>query len=589
MTRWRQANLLIVSVLLGFAAPRLMRAQQREDNPAPRFPSYLKQPRSVDDLLPQARAFVATKEGNQGIGMGTFSSGDTILIIPSVTAEPMPLEAVRRALVERGIKPVIITEAQMAGLTEQDADAVRKATVIPGADKGYLEARNYWIDDYPRVFAHPDVARQWLRKRRPDLYDDLWPKDQQMSPELEAKAAKLSMKGIGAAVRAYLDQHPEVKGVYWGMPGGGFYGRYMAPQQAKFKGFTTFANSWALMSQVLTFPSDVGRLIEKKTLDMITPDIDQVRVTDAEGTDVAWSVTPEMERRWKQGMYWPNHLLMYPDSATGQYSYTFESYPAPNKDWIPREPIAMANGVIAGTNGSGGFWPRMEIHLKDGYITAVKGGGIYGDVIRQFLDYPHINDLTYPYYKHPGYWHLWEVALGTNPKFFRDPSDFYGGGHAGIYCLTFERYRSGEIHWGFGNELPNEPGSFGLPATWLKFGADHDLPTGHDFHIHNYFITYRVHYRSTGEWANVIDRGHLTALDDPEVRALAAHYGDADRILTEDWVPGIPGVNAPGNYEDYSRDPWKYANAQMKKILAGTYTHDYPGKAERKSHQTGTR
>ena len=168
-------NLLIVALLFGIVGPGLVRAQKAE-NPAPRFPSYLKQPRSVDDLMPQARAFVTTKEGNQGIGMGTFSSGDTILIIPSVTAEPMPLEAVRRALVERGIKPVIITEAKMVGLTEQDAEAVRKATVIPGADKGYLEARNYWIDDYPRVFAHPEVARQWLKKRRPDLYPTSGPR-----------------------------------------------------------------------------------------------------------------------------------------------------------------------------------------------------------------------------------------------------------------------------------------------------------------------------------------------------------------------------------------------------------------------------
>ena len=64
----------------------------------------------------------------------------------------------------------------MVGLTERDAEAVRKATVIPGADKGYLEARNYWIDDYPRVFAHPEVARQWLKKRRPDLYPTSGPR-----------------------------------------------------------------------------------------------------------------------------------------------------------------------------------------------------------------------------------------------------------------------------------------------------------------------------------------------------------------------------------------------------------------------------
>jgi hypothetical protein len=267
---------------------------------------------------------------------------------------------------------------------------------------------------------------------------------------------------------------------------------------------------------------------------------------------------------------------MYPDSATGKYGWQIDNYPTLNKEWTPRAPIALANGVIAGTNGSGGFWPRMEITLKDGYITGVKGGGIYGDVIREFMQYPHINDVTYPYYDKPGFWHLWEVALGTQPKNFRDPSDFYGGGHSGIYCLTFERYRTGVIHWGFGNEIPSEAGSVGQPVRWLKFGADHNLPTGHDFHIQNYFITYKAHRSTTGEWVTIVDKGHLTALDDPEVRALAAKYGDPDRLLSEDWVPEIPGINAPGSYEDYARDPWKYADAQMKKILNGTYEHYYP-------------
>ena len=72
------------------------------------------------------------------------------------------------------------------------------------------------------------------------------------------------------------------------------------------------------------------------------------------------------------------------------------------------------------------------------------------------------------------------------------------------------------------------------------------------------------------------------------MRALAAHYGDPGRILAEDWVPDIHGVNATGIYEDYARDPWKYANAQVKKILAGTYAHYYPGEAETKSRQAAT-
>jgi hypothetical protein len=56
-----------------------------------------------------------------------------------------------------------------------------------------LEITDYWIEDFPRVFAHPQVAKDWLKKRRPDLYRDLYPEDQQMPAELRAKADKLTM------------------------------------------------------------------------------------------------------------------------------------------------------------------------------------------------------------------------------------------------------------------------------------------------------------------------------------------------------------------------------------------------------------
>jgi len=542
----------------------------------PRFPSYMKTPTSVEELMPQARALASSKGGIQGIPMGKFGRGDTLLLVPDVFAERLPLEAVKRALEERGIKVIIKTEAEMVGVTPEDAAKYHKLVLIPSAKEGFLEARNYWINDYPRVFAHPEVAMEWLRKRRPDLYDALYPREQRVSPEFKATAEKMNMNGIGAAIRDYLDKHPEVSGVYWGKSGGGFYGRYLGPQHGKFAGLTAFTNHWVLSSELATFPSDVFHLVEKKTLQLMTLDIDKVHVTDPEGTDVTWDVTPEMAKRWIGNIYEPNHLFMYPDTATGKNGVTIDNFPKPNPEWTPREPIAMINGVIAGTNGSGGFWPRMEITYKDGYMTQVKGGGIYGEIIRQFLEYPGINDTMYPYYKHPGFWHLWEIALGTNPKYFRDPSDFYEGGHAGVYCLTFERYRTGVFHWGFGNEIANEPGSLGLPGKWLKFGADHDLPTGHDFHIHNYFATYQVHRSSTGQWVKIVDRGHLVALDDPEVRALASKYGDPDKILSEDWVPEVPGINAPGSYKEYASDPWKYADAQMKKILNGTYEHYYP-------------
>ena len=573
--------ILVLAIVASVPQRSSTQENQKTQYPAPRFPSYVKQPKSVDDLMPKAREFVLVTGslGPTAVGMGTFKSGDTLLLVPDVTAEDIPLEAVRRALEERSIKVVIRTEAEMVGLSREDAEFFRKLTAIPSAEQGYLEARLYWFEDSPRVWTNPDVAKAWLAKKNPDLFNALYPKEQQIPSDFKAKAEKLTPTGIGTAIRKYLQQHREITGVYWGKPGFGFSGpRAMSPEQGKLKGGTAFTNSWVLSGEVTTFPSDVTHLIEKKTVEAITTDIDMVRVTDPEGTDLSWKVTPEMAKRWITNIYEPNHLLMYPDTATGKYGFNVDTFPAVNKEYVPREPIALANGVIAGTSGSGGFWPRVEITFKDGYMTKVEGGGLYGDVIRTFMTYPHINDLKYPYYDHPGYWHLWEIALGTNPKNFRNPSDFYGSGYSGYYCLTFERYRSGVIHWGLGNELPHEPGSTGPPLKWLKFGADNNLPSGHDFHIHNNFITYQVHHSTTGKWVKLVDRGHLVALDDPDVRALASKYGDPSTILGEDWVPEIPGINASGSYEDYSRDPWKYANSQMKKILDGTYEYYYPAK-----------
>ena len=61
-----------------------------------------------------------------------------------------------------------------------------------------------------------------------------------------------------------------------------------------------------------------------------------------------------------------------------------------------------------------------------------------------------------------------------------------------------------------------------------------------------------------GEELTVIDKGHLTALDDPQVRDLAAKYGDPDRILAAEWSPGVPGIDAPGSYEEYAREPARF-------------------------------
>ena len=44
--------------------------------------------------------------------------------------------------------------------------------------------------------------------------------------------------------------------------------------------------------------------------------------------------------------------------------------------------------------------------------------------------------------------------------------------------------------------------------------------------------------------------------EDRRKQALAAKYGSPTELLSEDWVPAIPGINYPGDYmRDYGTDP----------------------------------
>ena len=82
-------------------------AASTDKYPEPRWPSYFKPPKSVDDLMPAARALVRNQSGLQGKGMGILQPGESVLIVAANDADPMVLEAINRALVERKITPHI--------------------------------------------------------------------------------------------------------------------------------------------------------------------------------------------------------------------------------------------------------------------------------------------------------------------------------------------------------------------------------------------------------------------------------------------------------------------------------------------------
>ena len=89
-------------------------------------------------------------------------------------------------------------------------------------------------------------------------------------------------------------------------------------------------------------------------------------------------------------------------SSDRPFPYSSVDYPAFTKKYNPRY-LVKVNGVFAGTSNHTGSFPRVEVHVKDGYVKEVKGGGDYGELWREFLKYPKINELTYPFHDQPGY------------------------------------------------------------------------------------------------------------------------------------------------------------------------------------------
>ena len=91
-----------------------------------------------------------------------------------------------------------------------------------------------------------------------------------------------------------------------------------------------------------------------------------------------------------------------------------------------------------------------------------------------------------------------------------------------------------------------------------RYATENNLPTGH-IHVHNYFATFEIKLQGTENWYKIVDKGWITAMGDPEIRALAVKYGDPDELLNYDWIPPLPGINCEGDYfKDYASDPVAY-------------------------------
>ena len=89
-------------------------------------------------------------------------------------------------------------------------------------------------------------------------------------------------------------------------------------------------------------------------------------------------------------------------------------------------------------------------------------------------------------------------------------------------------------------------------------------------HQHNLLPTMQVRVRDLDQWITLLEHGGLTAFRDTYVRALASRYGNVDRVLGRDYVPELPGINAPGSYDAYARDPGAYWTKWAQSVEDGS-------------------
>ncbi|NNE37581.1 MAG: hypothetical protein HKN08_04685, partial [Gammaproteobacteria bacterium] len=337
-------------------------------------------------------------------------------------SDPLIQQAIQKAFEIRKVEARIIFENDLVNIPKEDMQALTDAKALFKAGDGQQESSAFC----ERLCAFPDfnVYKEFVRNTDPVYYHATWP-EVNYPNEKTAELDRNYWSAASNAVIAYLDEHPEVDKVFYRTGGRTNTKSSLKHQGTKFIGNYTYVNHYDLMSQVPNVPADVWRMLEGKIIDPLAYS-DRYEASDPEGT-VLWSdITPEEAQSWGDGSYQQGHLYMLPSQASGRYPYSRINYPAISDNWIePKQ--TRTHGIVASTNSHATNHARIEVHLKEGYIDKIVGGGLYGDGMRVSMQYPNINTMLWPFQKKPGFWWLYEAGTGTNPKYFKHPQEILTG------------------------------------------------------------------------------------------------------------------------------------------------------------------
>lgn len=361
------------------------------------------------------------------------------------------------------------------------------------------------------------------------------------------------LEELGEPLADFLRKDPKYSAVFAGFGGAGHIQNAMRDQRGKYRGLWEHINRERFLSKFVLYPDEIVKLIDRKVLESAAK-VKEIRVTDPAGTYFTCPVDEEEASIWaeSQKIAPTSHLLGLPLMGVRLMTMRYLLKPAPIK-------VPKANGVIAGTCGHYGYYPHLKAYVRDGWVERIEGGGKMGELVQEVV--ARTREVQFPDFPKHGWLYINGAAIGTIPKGFRNKDMFDTFDHL---PNSFDRLRSGVIHWDMGGESYSE--------GFLRFCKENKLPRMHSWHIHTYFNTYEVRFRGSTEWHKIIENGHLTALDDPEVRAVATKYGDPNEILKEDWIPPVPGINYPGDYmRDFGNDPaawvWKELNGLLPETI----------------------
>lgn len=449
--------------------------------PAPRYPR-LRKPKSIDELMPRARELLNKPPSHFHALKPSYGikAGDKILFVALSEYEPMVIEAMCRAMREKGAH-VDLLVLDSSPLAPPEDLAAHEAIAIDKEEDDY----SYY---YSKIC---DIVRRSTAKALVD-------------------SEKYSMVIAGSA------------------------GPLPSPISFPWHRFNLYSLE-DFASPTMDYPSDLQRMIDEKTHAQVMS-ARSLRITDPEGTDVRWT-------NYEDGRpLFPNHIFARPVNIGHGFG---------GKD--------DCAGVVAGTLNHMGAFPYCKAYIEGGQVVRIEGGGKYGEVWREKLEkYRKVMWPPFPTryggppenrVPAPGMFWFYECGIGTTAGAFRLPQEGLFQCYANF---LHDRMRSGYIHCGFG-----------LSVMGQRQAIEAGLPWVHT-HIHLVFPTLEGTTRS-GQPITIIDKGHLTTLDDPEVRSLAGKYGNPDELLTEAWFPAIPGINAPGDYmKDYARSPISWIKREAK-------------------------